>query len=237
MRKSIIGLATLAAAVLFGPSGAFAALPIPALPRPSQFAAKIDNPWYPLIPGTVYTYKGVKDGKAAVDVLAVTRQTTTIVGIKATVVHDKLYENGRLAERTADWYAQDRSANVWYLGERTATLDAHGKVISTEGSFKAGVKGAHAGIFVFGHPAVGQQARQEYYRGHAEDQSKVLSLSTSITTPGASSKHALLTQETTRLEPGVLDHKYYVRGIGTVLEKTVKGGDERLTLQTVRRPR
>jgi hypothetical protein len=237
MRKTIIGLATLAAAVLLGPRAAFGALPIPTLPRPSQFATKIDNPWYPLIPGTVYTYKGVKDGKAAVDVLAVTHKTTRIAGIRATVVYDKLYQNGRLAERTTDWYAQDRSANVWYLGERTATLDAHGKVISTEGSFKAGVKGAHAGILMPGHPAVGQQARQEYSRGHAEDQFEVLSLSTPITTAAASSKHALLTQETTRLEPGVLDHKYYVRGIGTVLEKTVKGGDEQLTLQTVRRPR
>ena len=52
----------------------------------------------------------------------------------------------------------------------------------------------------------------------------------------ASSRHALLTQETTALEPGVLDHKVYVRGIGTVTEKTIKGGHERLALESVRKP-
>jgi hypothetical protein len=40
-------------------------------------------------------------------------------------------------------------------------------------------------------------------------------------------RSAMLTKEWTPLEPGVLDHKYYARGIGTVLEQTVRGGDER----------
>ena len=61
------------------------------------------------------------------------------------------------------------------------------------------------------------------------------SLATKVATPGASSSRALLTEEWTPLEPGVLDHKYYVRGIGTVLEQTVKGGVERNTLVAVRR--
>jgi hypothetical protein len=34
----------------------------------------------------------------------------------------------------------------------------------------------------------------------------------------------------------VLDHKLYVRGVGTVLEQTVKGGRERNALVSVRRP-
>jgi hypothetical protein len=45
-----------------------------------------------------------------------------------------------------------------------------------------------------------------------------------------------MTQETTALEPGVIDHKLYVRGIGTALEVTVKGGNERLGLISVSRP-
>ncbi len=48
-------------------------------------------------------------------------------------------------------------------------------------------------------------------------------------------QNALLTEEWTPLEPGTLDHKLYVRGIGTVLEQTEQGGDERLELVSVTR--
>jgi len=73
-------------------------------------------------------------------------------------------------------------------------------------------------------------------KGHAEDHFRVVSLDASVSAPALSSRHALLTEEWTPLEPGVLDHKLYVRGIGTVLEHTVKGGSERNALVSVRRP-
>jgi hypothetical protein len=100
----------------------------------------------------------------------------------------------------------------------------------------AGVNDARAGLFMPAHPRVGQSAEQEFYKGHAEDFFRVVSLSAHVQTPAASSDHALLTKEWTPLEPGVIDHKYYVRGIGTVLEQTVKGGDERNTLVSIHRP-
>jgi hypothetical protein len=164
------------------------------------------------------------------DVLTVTHRHRTILGIRATVVSDRLYLRGHLTERTTDWYAQDRRGNVWYLGERTATLDTKGRTTSTEGSWQAGAHGARAGIYMPADPRPGDAGRQEYYKGHAEDQFKVLSLGASVTTPAASSRHALLTQETTRLEPGAVDHKLYVRGIGTVVEQSVRGGNERFVL-------
>jgi len=48
-------------------------------------------------------------------------------------------------------------------------------------------------------------------------------MATSIATPAVSSNNAMLTEETTPLEPGVVDHKYYVQGIGTVKEQQVAG--------------
>ena len=236
MRKtlSILVAASLVAGVA---SQVSTAAPRPVkLPGPGSFVSRIDNPWYPLRPGTVYVYRGADNGERSRDVLTVTHATKVIQGIRATVIDDRVYLRGRLAERTKDWYAQDKTGNVWYLGEDTATLDASGKVKSTEGSWQAGVDGARAGIFMPAHPRVGQTGLQEYYKGHAEDQFKILSLSTHVHTPAASSRHALLTQETTVLEPGVVDHKVYVRGVGTVTEKTVKGGSERLALVSVRRP-
>jgi len=204
-------------------------------PSGVRFAAQIDNPWYPLRPGTVLTYRGIKDGQPSRDVFTVTRANEMIDGVRCTVVTDLLYLSGRLKERTTDWYAQDTTGNVWYFGERTAELGAKNHVTSSEGSWRAGVNGAQAGIFMPAHPRTGQSGRQEYYKGHAEDHYRVLSLSATVRVPGAASRRALLTEEWTPLEPGVRDHKFYVLGIGTVLEQTVKGGDERNTLVSVRK--
>jgi hypothetical protein len=201
------------------------------------FARRVDNPWFPLTPGTVLTYRGVKDGIPDRDVFAVSHATKVIDGVRCTVVQDRLFERGRLAERTTDWYAQDRAGNVWYFGERTAELDAHGRVTTTEGTWQAGRDGARAGIYMPAHPRVGETGRQELYRGHAEDHFAVLSLAAHVRTPAVSSRHALLTREWTPLEPGVIDHKLYVRGIGTVREETVRGGVERATLVSVTPPR
>jgi hypothetical protein len=202
-----------------------AALALAACGGSNGSARRAENPWFPLRPGTTYTYKGSKDGKPSRDVVTVTRETKVIQRVRCTVVRDLLYLRGRLEERTADWYAQDRAGNVWYYGEDTAELDAHARVTTREGSWQAGVGGARAGIFMPAHPRVGQQGLQEYLSGHAEDHFQVLSLSA----------HRLLTKEWTPLEPGVIDHKLYARGIGTVREETVKGGSELNVLQSVTR--
>ena len=112
-----------------------------------------------------------------------THSTKTIQGVRATVLHDNLYLAGKLAERTSDWYAQDADGNVWYLGEDTAELDRNGRVTSTEGSWQAGVDGAEAGIYMPAQPKVGESYSQEYYKGHAEDHFRVVSLRTSVDVP------------------------------------------------------
>jgi hypothetical protein len=98
------------------------------------FTARVDNPWYPLKPGTTYIYRGSKDGKPSRDVYTVLHQTKTIDGAPCVVVRDRLYLKGRLGERTTDWYTQDSKGNVWYFGEQTAELDRSGHVTSTSGT-------------------------------------------------------------------------------------------------------
>jgi hypothetical protein len=198
----------------------------PPAPKASHFghgSNRITNPWFPLARGSVYVYDGQKDGKQARDVMTVTRRTRTIAGIRAAVVADRLFLNGILAERTTDWYAQDRRGTVWYLGEATAELDANGKVTSTEGSFLNGRDGAKGGIFMPAHPRVGYSGQQESFKGQAEDRFRILDMATSVNTPAVSSQNAMLTEEKTPLEPAVVDHKYYVQGIGTVKEQQVAG--------------
>jgi hypothetical protein len=209
----------------------------PPIPAASEFSARVDNVWYPLRPGTIYIYRGAKDGEPARDVLTVTRHVRKIDGVPCVVIQDRLYLSGRLEERTTEWYSQDKQGNVWYFGENTAELDKGGHVSNTSGTWRAGVNGARPGIFMFARPQVGRSAQQEFYKGQAEDHFQVLSLHASVKVPYVSSRRAMLTREWTPLEPGTIDHKLYLRGIGTVLEQTVKGGSERAALISVTRSR
>ena len=189
-----------------------------------QFVSRVDNPWFPLKPGTVWVYRGQKDGKSSRDVVRVLTATRVIDGVRCTSVSDRLYERGKLAERTTDWYAQDSSGTVWYYGEATAELNAKGRVTSTEGSWLSGKDNARAGVFMPAKPRVGQSFRQEYRKGQAEDHFQIISVKGT----------RMVTKEWTPLEPNVLDHKTYIRGKGLVDEKTIKGGSERATLISMR---
>jgi hypothetical protein len=198
--------------------------------NPKDFSPKVTNQLFPLTPGKTLVYTGTKDGKKALNLVVTTSRTRVIDKVRTRVVEDRLYLNNVLQERTSDYYAQDRCGNVWYFGEDTAELDSHGRVVSTEGSFHAGVDGAQPGVFMQAHPQVGRRFRQEWYAGQAEDVFKVVSRSAPVTVPHGSFRHALRTEETNALEPDVLDNKYYVKGIGEVAELSVKGPREALKL-------
>jgi hypothetical protein len=200
---------------------------------PSRFSAHVTNPWFPLPVGTTYIYTGVDEGVPAVDLVVVTHRTRLIDGVRARIVADRLLEAGHVVERTSDYYAQDTCGNVWYFGEDTAELDRHGHVTSREGTWHSGIDGAQPGVIMQAHPELGRRFRQEWYAGQAEDTFVVRDLSTAVTVPAGSFQHALRTEETTALEPGVVDNKWYVQGIGDVKELTVKGPQERLVLVEV----
>ena len=241
MKKRMLSLCMLtaacaalgAAAAFAGHAGSTGTRGTPPMPPPSSFSAHVDNQWFPLLPGTHWVYTGLKDGKQSRDFVIVTHKTKKIEGVPCVAVSDRLYLLGRLEERTTDWYSQDSHGNVWYFGENTAELDAHGHVKSTEGTWMAGVHGAKPGIYIPGHPRLGQSALQEFYKGHAEDHFRVIGLFRTVV--GGRLTNTLLTKEWTPLEPGVIDHKMYVRGIGTVLEQSQKGPNERNELVAVTR--
>lgn len=203
---------------------------------PATYTTRVDNAWFPLKPGVTYIYRGVEEDGHLRDVFTVTHRTITIEGVTCRVIRDKVYVEGRLRETTRDYYTQDEDGNVWYFGEDTAELSKSGKVTSREGTWRTGRHGAEAGIFMEANPQVGNQYRQEFLRGHAEDHYQVLSLSREIKVPYGHfgvvklRRNVELTKEWTPLEPHIRDHKYYVRGIGEVKETTVKGPLETLEL-------
>jgi hypothetical protein len=197
--------------------------------RPTDFGGPVENPYFPLIPGSRWVYEGMQGDATERTVVEVTRDTKAILGVTSVVVHDTVSNDGTVKEDTFDWYAQDRVGNVWYFGEDTKEFE-NGVVVSTEGSWEAGVDGAKAGIIMNARPSAGVAYRQEYYRGHAEDFARVLGKIESVTVPAGTYHDVVKTKEFTPLEPKLLEHKYYARGVGVVREVTVKGGSDRVQL-------
>src|SRR5262249_36856848 len=165
--------------------------------HPSDFVREVTNPWFPLKPGSVWRYKGLKEGMKTTDVVAATHRTKKILGVTTTVVDDVVLVKGKPQEVTSDFYAQDRHGNVWYFGEETEELNALGKTTSTEGSFEAGVEGARPGVLIPGQPKVGLVGRQEFLAGEAEDHFKVLDLKASVSVPLISPRKAPRTTQPT----------------------------------------
>jgi hypothetical protein len=235
----VVGLVAAAVWVVPSSAGAGSSCSLPRFgpgrtyhPRiePANFSPNVTNELFPLTPGKILVYTGIKDGKKALDLFAPTSRIRVINGVRTRVVEDRGYLDNVLEERTSDYYAQDRCGNVWYFGEDTATLDRHGKVVDTEGTWHYGVGGAQPGVFMQAHPQLGRRFRQEWLEGQAEDVFKVIDRSARVTVPFGSFRHALRTAETNALEPGVLDNKYYVRGVGEVAELAVRGPREEFKL-------
>jgi hypothetical protein len=196
-------------------------------PDPSVFVQRIDNPWLPFTPGSRWVYEA---GGGQRNEVLVTDQTRKVMGITATVVSDTGTRDGELVERTLDWFAQDRDGNVWYLGEDT-TAYKNGRP-SSAGSWEAGVDGALPGIIMKADPKVGDAYRQEFKRGEAEDMGKIVRVGDTERVPFRSFDGLLVTQDWTPLESEVVEEKFYAKGVGLVLESTIRGGAERNELVT-----
>jgi hypothetical protein len=199
---------------------------------PKDFVDGVDHRFFPLKPGTRWVYTGVEDGAKETNVVLVTSERKEILGISAITVLDRVFVEGELEEKTFDWFAQDSRGNVWYLGEDTREFE-NGKVVSTEGSWEAGVNGAVPGIIMPANPQPGQHYQQEFLEGEAEDEASITSLGLDITVPFGSFHNCLKTVEFTRLEPGVSEAKFYCPEVGFVKARGIQGPETRLALKNV----
>jgi hypothetical protein len=226
---TIVAAATLASASPSHANSSDSPSALPPLPPTSSFGTGAVNPYFPIVPGTTTVFAGSIDGVAARETFSVTRGTEVVDGVPANVIRDRLYlaradGDGRyLAEDTTDWYATDATGTVWYLGEDTAEYDENGTLLSTDGSWKAGVDGARAGIFMPAVPTVGAVYQQESATD-AQDFFRITAIE----------GDTVVTREYTPLEPGLITKKVYETDVGQVLEDTVKGASiEDLILRLV----
>ena len=200
--------------------------------HPANFISTIDNPLFPLRPGTGFHFKGTRGTTPQTDDEIVTHRTIQILGITCTVVRDTVSEHGHAVERTFDFYAQDKQGNVWYMGEDSFELQ-HGRFAKASDSWRSGVDGAKPGIIMPAHPQTGDSYRQEYYPpGEALDEAHVLGYRGPVTVPYGTFQHVLVTSEFSPLEPQT-EQKYYTAGLGEVWERVVKGHHEAFKLVRV----
>lgn len=196
---------------------------------PASFADVIDNPLFPLAPGSTWTYQSTGADEVERIEMIVLDETRIVMGIQATVVRDTVTVDGEIIEDTYDWYAQDDVGNVWYLGEDTKEYEG-GVVASTDGSWEAGVDGAMPGIVMEVDPEVGDAYRQEFYPGEAEDLAQVVRVAVSETVAFGTYDEVTVIKEWNPFLPDVVEEKYYTAGVGLILEVAVKGGDDRIEL-------
>lgn len=225
---SVVALAACTSDEAPAPDATTTSLPSPSASLdPADFTVDITNPYWPMPVGARWVYTESEGREEQRVVVTVTDRTKTVAaGVEARVVHDVVTEDGDVVEDTYDWYAQDSAGNIWYLGEDTAEYE-DGEVVTREGSWEAGVDGAEAGILIPGDPQPGMAYQQEYLAGEAEDQAAVLSLDEMVEASTGRYTEALLTRETTPLEPEVAELKFYAPGIGPVLVLQVSGGTSR----------
>lgn len=225
MTRPLAPLAILTAAVLGCANSPTGPTPVYNPQIPAAWASAVTNTYFPLVPGTVKNFSGQTPGGLETITYEVLQATKVVNGVTAAVVLDRVYLAGNLIEETFDWFAQDTAGNVWYLGEESREIQ-NGQVLNTEGSWEWGVDGALPGIYMWADPAahVGEEYRQEYYQGVAEDLGKVITLSQSITVPGGSFTNCIVTEDRVGADPSQpLAHKTYCPQVGSVHELALDG--------------
>ena len=200
--------------------------------NPANFAPgqPIDNNELPYLPGTTLVYDTFTAGNVLEQIITVTvtEKPLKIDGVNCTVVSDIVTDaqTGQLIEKTQDYFAQDKSGNVWYFGEAAQQYE-NGKLVGKEGSWKAGVHGAQPGIVMETSPQVGDSYDQENAPGVAQDHAEVTKLTGSASVPFGTFHHTLLvTLETSVLEPGAAETKYYAAGVGEVFGRDLVTGEQ-----------
>ncbi len=194
--------------------------------NPQDFVSKIDNKYFAFSPGKKFIYESqTEEGTERTEVYA-TGERKKILGVNTFVVRDRVWLNGELIEDTKDWYAQDKYGNVWYFGEDSKDYE-DGRLVSTKGSWEAGVDGAKPGIVMKVYPKIGETYRQEYYKGKAEDMGEVISLGVKIKVQYGEFTDCLQTRDWNPLEPGNDEYKYYCPEVGNlVYEAGIESGEQ-----------
>ena len=200
----------------------------------ANFVKTVNNPYYPLKPGRTFTYTGKNEKLSVRKEIVVSKKTRVVMGVTCIEVVDSVWVAGKLAQKTLEWYAQDKEGNVWYFGADAKQYKS-GKITGSAGSWQAGVNGAQPGIIMRAKPTLGDNYRQNYLKGTVEDMGYVVSLDGALKVPYHAYKNLLITLQWSNLTPGIIENRYYAKGVGFVYSEMVKGGTGELKLAKIKK--
>jgi hypothetical protein len=190
---------------------------------PGRFTSTIDNPFLPLRPGTRWVYAIAGPDGAVRRAVEVTSDTRLVRGVPCVVVRDTVSAEQQVVADTVDWYAQDVAGNVWSFGAQARQFRA-GKVVGTAGSWEAGVRGAEPGVVMKADPRLGDSYPEASDNGPAEHMAQVVSLNQEVMVPFGFLTGVRVIKSYPPPRPGIVEHRFYARGVGLVLSVTVEGG-------------
>jgi hypothetical protein len=203
-------------------------------PRNFSDPTNIDNEWLPLVPGSKLVLKGLVDGRHRRVVFIATDLTKVINGVRTTVMWNRDYQSGRLAESELAFFAQDDDGNVWNLGRYVEEYE-NGQFTGAPNTWIAGIADAEGGVHMPGDPEAGGP---EYAQGfapdiHFLDCAKVISKDESdpLCVPLDCYDHILITEMTSPLDAGSgHQRKYHAKDLGIVQITAVENPGETLAL-------
>ena len=176
------------------------------------------NRYFILEPGFQQVFEGGKERL----VITVLDQTKTVDGVETRVVEERETKDGKPVEVSRNYFAiSKRTGDVFYFGE-DVDIYQNGKVINHEGAWLAGVNGARFGLMMPGKIALKAKYYQEIAPGVAMDRVEIVGTNETVKTGAGEFKGCLKVQETTPLEPGVKEYKYYAAEIGLVQDGSLK---------------
>jgi hypothetical protein len=218
-----------------GPSG-IDGLTIPTpRPAPADFAGRVDNTWFPLVPGTRWTYRRHTATSLDTVVATVLSDTRAVEGVATTALRFVVRRpSGGTTFAAVRWYAQDTAGNVWWFGQRVGRTFAVDPLASA--SWLAGRRGAEAGLVMPAHPRVGDGFANGSRPGAMERRSTVVALDASVAMPRREYHHAVETRDLSPLVPIRVVQTFFAPGVGIVAQDTTDAMDTELTLVRVSRP-
>jgi hypothetical protein len=207
-------------------------IPTPS-PHPADFTADVDNTWFPLPPGTTWTYRRYTAEGSDLVVATALPVTRRVAGVATRPVRWVAVRGGRTTPLAVRWYAQDAAGNVWWFGQRLTPPGAGLDALATR-SWLAGRDGALAGLTMAAHPRMGDGYVNAYQRGVVERRSTVLSLRATASLPDRTYRSTVLTRDVSRIDPIHVDRSYYAPGVGLVAQQAVAVSTSELYLVRMR---
>ena len=170
-----------------------------------------ESPYFVLNPGFQLVLESRND-RVTVTVLDETKE---INGIVTRVVEERSEEFGQLEEIARSFYAMDsRTGDVFYFGAESDIYESGG-IVANEGSWLAFRDGSPD--YSCREPQKwGSKYYQELVPGIAQSRAEVISTSAVVSTPAGVFERALITKESSPLEPGRTEEKVYGLGVGLI---------------------